>query len=668
MSAFSPPNSQYPTSNPLGDPYSNLSTNVIPKQENPDVKTTTTTTTTTQPPAAPQAHESKGRLRKACDSCSIRKVKCDESGPPCKACAALDIPCTFERPSRRRGPPNRHAEAIRRQKLKSPGLGESASPSSPTTATAQALASLSQSRSLTVESICPLPALYLLIEDFFTYIHPLVPIPHEPTFRAALARRDDTHDLKFLALVAAMLAALVASFPRKPHSRMKILRAKISNSIEMVEKCHRIALEARGVGYLDKELNVYDVATSYFLALAGGYVFNWRRCRLYFAEGIAIARTLGLYKLGNFHDSAGSSPSDCSMMERRTDYIAQEIGKRLVWVIFVGVRSLHQWGAQFQEIVLPPRTPTDPYPPLPLEVDDAYIFSTHVEPQPPGLISELCGFNANVRVFSTYDALASVELLHGIDQVFDWDQQKRILYQCLTSAKQVLNIIPKQLTLQPRASGSSWGDSSDPSKANTPPGLGMGPGINESSGGAIPPEERRRVMYEIQKANIYVSQLGTRSYLVEKFFSLYENLPHHLRQGMNSPTLVAAGLERRLTPNIPDACERLMASEREDVVRDLLIVLSSISPVDMEPNGGSFTFKVRQIASTLLDVPRTRKGEFAQKVELYLKAFVDILMKLEHSCTANGDDDGEESELRRWADLREYQKQFLQEGGFASLG
>ncbi|KAI6790360.1 hypothetical protein KC361_g7964 [Hortaea werneckii] len=57
------------------------------------------------------------RPRKACDSCSIKKVKCDKSGPTCHACAALDKRCTFDRLiRRRRAPANSYAQAIARRR------------------------------------------------------------------------------------------------------------------------------------------------------------------------------------------------------------------------------------------------------------------------------------------------------------------------------------------------------------------------------------------------------------------------------------------------------------------------------------------------------------------------------------------------------------------------
>ena len=109
-----------------------------------------------------------------------------------------------------------------------------------------------------------------------------------------------------------------------------------------------------------------------------------------------------------------------------------------------------------------------------------------------------------------------------------------------------------------------------------------------------------------------------------------------------------------------------MAAERETIVKDLLKVLGSISQVNMEPNGGSFLNKIRQIAATLLDTPRNHKGPLALRAEEYLGRFLDVLMRFEG--TPRGGDQGEEAaeevELRNWADLREHQSRFARNGGF----
>ena len=80
--------------------------------------------------------------------------------------------------------------------------------------------------------------------------------------------------------------------------------------------------------------------------------------------------------------------------------------------------------------------------------------------------------------------------------------------------------------------------------------------------------------------------------------------------------------------------------------------------------------KIRSIASTLLDMPDQRKGQLATEAQEYLSAFLKILMRLERVSPANSDPDqaeDDEVELRSWADLREYQMKFAQQGGLLGL-
>jgi len=361
------------------------------------------------------------------------------------------------------------------------------------------------------------------------------------------------------------------------------------------------------------------------------------------------------------------------------DYIRQEIGRRIFWIMFVSIRSMQQLGASFGELFISPPTPNEPYPPLPLEVDDQYIYVSHVDPQPPGTIPEITGFNLGIQIYMTCTPLATMEMAYGIDEIFDWNRQKRVLEECLRAAKRTLDIAPRELMLQP---GTQPGEFEVYDRPYFPP-LPEFPGVR-ANGNEVQhwpqdtPEARRRLQYEIQKANIYASSLGTRSYIVEKYWNLLDaynrvkaNTVTPSAQG--SPGLMASGLDGMLPKSVTsnyDMVETHMANERESIVKDLLRVLGSISQVNMEPNGGSFINKIRQIASTLLDTPRNRKGPLALKAEEYLGRFLDVLMKLERvSPAACRSDSGgvvedEEEELRNWADLREYQTRFVHSGGF----
>lgn len=78
--------------------------------------------------------------------------------------------------------------------------------------------------------------------------------------------------------------------------------------------------------------------------------------------------------------------------------------------------------------------------------------------------------------------------------------------------------------------------------------------------------------------------------------------------------------------------------------------------------------KIRQIASTLIRSPQSRKGPSILKADEYLSKFLNVLMKLERTSPGLGDNsvDDEEEELRNWADLRDCQRKFAEAGGFLS--
>lgn len=142
--------------------------------------------------------------------------------------------------------------------------------------------------------------------------------------------------------------------------------------------------------------------------------------------------------------------------------------------------------------------------------------------------------------------------------------------------------------------------------------------------------------------------------------------------------------------------------ERESIANELLNVLSHIRPVHMEPNSVSFCMKVRGVAGTLLPdfsgqeetvngrgaVAMSGGGEDGAVAANYLRSFLEILMDLEKSGGPGGgmhmsgnavgtvegnlavelgvegqimgdlEDEEDEVELRRWAGLREQQREF----------
>lgn len=183
-----------------------------------------------------------------------------------------------------------------------------------------------------VEVIAPWPVLELLVDDFFTYIHPLAPFPHEPTFRDLLMKREDRTNPDFLALMASMIGMLVASFPRtvrlhlKAHNQIDMYPRAIS----MVDRCRMVALQARGSQFFNKpRATVHDAATSYFLGLAAGYTLQWNLYRRFMNETWTFVRELGIY---------GHSQPGIMYRGPPFNHIDDQMGKRIFWVMFLGVR------------------------------------------------------------------------------------------------------------------------------------------------------------------------------------------------------------------------------------------------------------------------------------------------------------------------------------------
>ncbi|KAJ8119455.1 hypothetical protein ONZ43_g3594 [Nemania bipapillata] len=641
-----------PTSNDIAQQYAQ---SAALQMAEPQFSSSLANPSVTVPIMGTHASQKVTRLRRACDMCSQRKVKCDESGPPCKPCSDLQVECTFRREMKRRGPPNKHAEAAKAAKRQQLDNGSTILHTA--VETLATVPAAEAPLTLDAEAIAPWPVLQLLVDDFFTYIHPLMPFPHEPSFRQAFANRIDRTNREFLALLASMVGVLVASFPRSARAHLKAHHSAelFPTAITMVEHCRSIALEARGPLFMTKpEMSVDDAAASYFLGIAAGYTLQWKPCRRFLVETMSFCRELGTHRPRDLFSLAGYLPDLVGVANpvanKPVDHIKDQIGKRIFWVMVAGIRSMSQLGASINELPLPPPTTQEPYPEQPVEVDDEYIFSDHILPQPEGTISLITGFNRNIRIYMTMNELIGVEMCYGIN-FFDWSAQRNIISNGLLSAKQAIEDLPRQLQIM-----KAEPDENDPERLKyCPPAFPEAQPDNDVRRALIEPLRRRQLQSEIQKANIHASQLATRSYFVERYLNLRDAHSESV-QGMKYDG------------------DDMVAKERELIVQDLLAVLTSISQRNLEPNGQSMINKIRQVASTLVQSSSERKGPVAVKAEDYLNRFIEILVNLERSGTAAvvGTSEGtmglpdEDEELRNWASLREYQIQFITSGGFLS--
>ena len=194
---------------------------------------------------------------------------------------------------------------------------------------------------LDAETIAPMPVLELLVDDFFTYIHPLAPFPHEPTFRQSFANREDRTRPEFLALLASMVCALVASFPRSAREHLKAQHSThlFPKAIVMIEKCRDIALLTRGSKWMLKEPKTLDdAATSYFLGLASAYSHQVQVSRHFMAETLTLIRELGFSRPKHPGDLPTFGNDECSPDPLPFNNVKDQIGKRIFWCLLLGVR------------------------------------------------------------------------------------------------------------------------------------------------------------------------------------------------------------------------------------------------------------------------------------------------------------------------------------------
>lgn len=531
----------------------------------------------------------------------------------------------------------------------------------------EALESISgQSNVLDAEIIAPWPVLTLLVDDFFTYIHPLMPFPHEPTFRAAFNLRADRTNSEFLALLASMIGVLVASFPRSARAHLKATHSTnlFPTAITMIDRCRAVAMEARGSTYMAKEeMTVDDAAISYFLGLSAAYTLQWKPCKRYMAETMTFCRELLAVRRNETAATVAEIAAALSGTNQPINHIQDQISKRIFWVMVAGLRSMTQLGASINEIPLPPPTTQEPYPDLPVEVDDELIYPHQILAQPEGSTSLITGFNHNVNTYMAMNELVGVDMCYGIN-FFEWSAQKSMLSNALSSTKSHLERLPDSLQIKmdrAQLENGLGALAEDPSLRYYPPAFPATQPPNDVRHAlAENPNTRRRLQLEVQKANIYASQLATRSYFVERYLNLRD--AHKAQVTLHGNNDVKVNGE-----DVRDELDNMVYDEREAIIRSLLTVLTSITQRNMEPNGVSLVNKIRQIASTLLNDAPERKGPVAKQAEEYLGKFLEILVKLERtgantSGTMTPQD--EDEELQHWASLRDYQIQFVNSGGY----
>lgn len=529
-------------------------------------------------------------------------------------------------------------------------------------------------------------------------MHPLHPFPHEPSFRRALLQeRQDTRDPRFLALLASMIGALVATYPRRPLKRLKDLQRKhlFRSSVDFVSRCRDIAVESRGPGLFGRrDIGVVDAATSYFLGHMATNSMSVSEGELYWGECFNILRAMGYQRYHAEDDHSSKHPTELGQAPstpQHADIIEREIAYRIYWALYIVVRSAFTFafGSGVADIHFNPSTPLRRHPPLPAEVDDRQILPDRIEPQLHQAAHPLSAFNAICKMHMAYEPIKAWKLSWAVDERLDRDKQNSLYLRCIRNAETALEAnLPGEFRVGPpppptqpgspipgklweqQQQGSASGSILSPSVGSAPhfPSAGATATTPSTSTAFDETAPRRKIGIEIQKANVHVTFLTACSFYLEKYW--------------NSNGMVASVIG--MTPD-------QVASERLSLARRMLSVLCQVHPVHMEPNSFAFCMKIRQVASTLYaaaaaaslqhgngnpehqqqreDDQRSGKepsDDPREVAQAYVNEFLKILMGLEKGGRGGPRADNrryiiegyggmmdDEEELRNWADVRQ---------------
>ncbi|MCJ1477413.1 hypothetical protein MMC13_006084 [Lambiella insularis] len=166
------------------------------------------------------------RVTQACDFCNKRSIQCAASPDDdtrCQNCVDFALPCTYERPTKRRG-----------VRGKSTSMVNGALPNSPTSTTNGSTPTLHQPASIRMDGAIPrahapphafhdddddedLPGwkarvvashatILALVDIYFEVVYPIFPLFHRPTLLRKLSRREYLTDRGFYAAVMATCA------------------------------------------------------------------------------------------------------------------------------------------------------------------------------------------------------------------------------------------------------------------------------------------------------------------------------------------------------------------------------------------------------------------------------------------------------------------------------
>ncbi|RKL36642.1 putative beta-glucosidase I [Fusarium proliferatum] len=461
------------------------------------------------------------------------------------------------------------------------------------------------------DEICPRSLFMTIMTDYIDHLYPLVPVVHLPTFRADLATNKDATDLDTLLLFVSIVSLTVGLLPSKFDS-YHALAARFGTRTAMISHCSQMCIRLRPADYWD-HISHRKWATAYCLSIGAFQVGQINQSRMFEAESMQLARLLGMHLVSEYE---GLNPIETQLRKKsfwlqlytfahskiqpgRCNYLTYLDNYTIRDVNFAALEPLNIVDENITETGIVGQLPSTPSVGLPNNADsaeDAPFHSTTV------FIMASRAFLLGMREAMVND---------GCNCGFGRSPEERLskLKDLLDQLRYILDGLPTHMR--------QWG-----------PGDNYQPfDSSDRQQGAFTEAHVEHLQNESTRANLHVSHLWLQNFLLDKMDVALQEMKD--REGDD------AYITTQLKQNWRD---------REDVARQLLHILHSIPHAYLEPNGLYLIYKVRSVASSLLNCPFEMDRQLSRRVSEYIQEFTKVLSYLDRSEIVNTDG------LRSWID------------------
>ncbi|KAG8897890.1 hypothetical protein FRB99_007857, partial [Tulasnella sp. 403] len=477
-----------------------------------------------------------------------------------------------------------------------------------------------------LSNLAPTHTILHILSLFFDFVWPLTPCIHRPSFYSDLGEKREERDPIFFALVCSTVASTLVQVPRSylPMDRTEV-RVLARRFNEASRNASRHALDPPTTSL---------VVIRYF-----DHIYYFREGKegasnAAFGEALLVSALLRMHEEDSYES---------------LDYIEREVRKRAFWLLYDGMNLTlvalrapdltSAFSPADKSVAAIHRRPVSLTADectslLPTEVDDEFITTRAILPQPPNKTPILSGFIYISKIFILCGEITAIIRRDRHKPPTDAAAVARLEEVC-DIHRRITNIFadaPPELRLRSSRKTSSATPGFDFGASDATGATGDIDGYTQAAIAEVnqlfdnPNANRDDAgnAFLVMQANVHVTQHMIRL-MVEQ----------HRHQLVTCIRSTGYDLSLIHSPVVAAEIARggWTADDRELVARDLLHVLHSIPILSIATNGPSLVHKVRFVASTLLDSIREADTAPtpAARALTYLWDFLSILSEIERN-------------------------------------